>query len=69
MSNEYADLRVVIREGVQCVQLDELLQILADRGNVVMTRCAMPGLDPSATELLRGRLLEINELANTLRNK
>jgi hypothetical protein len=67
MGIEYTQLRIERREGVQCVQCEDLLQVLEKRVRVVMRQCATPGLGPSDTELLRGRLIEIDELTKALR--
>lgn len=69
MEIDYSKLRVERREGIQCVQADVLLQLLDARASAVMRKCAAPGLDPQLTELLRGRLIEIDEITNTLRRQ
>ena len=49
------------------IHLNKLLQLLTERGIVIATLTATPGKDAIATELLRGRRVELLNLTNQLK--
>lgn len=63
-------LRLCIKDhpGVgKYIHLNKLLQLLTNRGIVISTLTATPGKDAIATELLRGRRVELLNLVNQLK--
>ena len=49
------------------IHLNKLLRLLTERGIVIATLTATPGKDAIATELLRGRRVELLNLTNQLK--